>query len=71
MLNAKLPRISIVTPNYNYGRFIGAAMESVLSQNYGYRGTIIGAKYLSSNWIIFARPWNGACVPLQLRRIMA
>jgi len=34
MLNAKLPRISIVTPNYNYGRFIGAAMESVLSQNY-------------------------------------
>lgn len=29
------PRISICMPNYNYGRFIGKALESILSQSFG------------------------------------
>jgi hypothetical protein len=27
------PRISIVTPSYNQGKFVGATIESVLSQD--------------------------------------
>src|SRR5215204_7072646 len=34
MLNANLPRVSLVTPNYNYGRFIASAIESVVTQGY-------------------------------------
>jgi|SRR5665647_147173 len=30
----KKPKISIITPNYNYGQFIGQAIESVLNQDY-------------------------------------
>lgn len=30
----KQPRFSICIPNYNYGRFIGATIESVLAQSY-------------------------------------
>jgi glycosyltransferase involved in cell wall biosynthesis len=29
-----LPKISIVTPNYNYGHFIGQTIDSVLGQDY-------------------------------------
>lgn len=29
-----LPKISIITPNYNYGQFIGQTIESVLNQDY-------------------------------------
>ena len=29
-------KISIVTPTFNYGRFLKRAMESVLSQNEGF-----------------------------------
>jgi hypothetical protein len=32
--NLKLPRISIVTPNYNQGRFLEGCLQSVLSQQY-------------------------------------
>ena len=32
--NQNLPRISIVTPSYNQGEFIGRTVESVLSQDY-------------------------------------
>lgn len=28
------PKISIITPNYNYGKFIGKTIESVVSQDY-------------------------------------
>jgi glycosyltransferase involved in cell wall biosynthesis len=34
MLNSNLPKITMVTPNYNYGRFLGAAIESVVGQGY-------------------------------------
>jgi glycosyltransferase involved in cell wall biosynthesis len=34
MIAAHLPRISLVTTNHNYGRFIGAAIESVVNQGY-------------------------------------
>ena len=29
-----LPRISIVVPNYNYGRFIEKTLQSILAQDY-------------------------------------
>lgn len=31
---ASLPRISVITPSYNHGKFLAAAMDSVLSQDY-------------------------------------
>jgi glycosyltransferase involved in cell wall biosynthesis len=34
MLAGRLPKITLVTPNYNYGQFIAAAIESVLNQAY-------------------------------------
>ncbi|MEW6641627.1 MAG: glycosyltransferase family 2 protein [Pseudomonadota bacterium] len=33
-LPATAPRIGIVTPTYNYARYLGATIDSVLSQNY-------------------------------------
>ncbi len=33
-LQKDFPKISIVTPNYNYAKFIGETIESVLSQDY-------------------------------------
>jgi hypothetical protein len=34
MLASSPPRITIVTPNFNYGSFVGAAIESVVNQGY-------------------------------------
>ena len=31
---AKLPKVSVVITNFNYGRFVGAAIESVAAQSY-------------------------------------
>jgi glycosyltransferase involved in cell wall biosynthesis len=31
---AQLPKISLVIPSYNYGRYLGACLDSILSQNY-------------------------------------
>lgn len=31
---ARLPRISVITPSFNHGKFLAAAMDSVLSQHY-------------------------------------
>src|SRR5476651_2523155 len=29
------PQLSILVPTYNYGRFLGEALESILSQSFG------------------------------------
>lgn len=33
-IKAKDPKVSVIITNYNYGRFVGSAIESVLSQDY-------------------------------------
>ena len=37
MVSDNLPKITLVTPNYNYGRFIGAAKS-------------VGGEYWSGSW---------------------
>jgi len=34
LVKAPLPRITLVTPSYNYGRYLEACLDSALSQNY-------------------------------------
>jgi glycosyltransferase involved in cell wall biosynthesis len=33
-INTKSPKISIITPNYNYSKYIGKTIESIIKQNY-------------------------------------
>ena len=40
-MSAEMPLVSVVIPNYNYGRYLGEAIESVLAQSYPRRELIV------------------------------
>ena len=70
------PRISVVIDNHNYGRFLRAAIDSILAQRLGITGGPLAAiARINLNdvgfWIVglFAATWVVALIVWRLGRI--